>query len=165
MKQLSVDATEEIELLLKLLGPVSSTHARNIKISNVSNPVLGLKRQWERLDDRYGCSGLVEEVLKRKLDRFPKLSIRLRLTKTTRNSMSSVTFWRKFRSSRKKIRTMISWPIMTLLLVLFILSENYPIPCKRSRPQGPSFSRKKRKWHLHPFVNSLHLSKTSREGG
>lgn len=74
MNELSVDAAEEIELLIKWLGPISSTYARSIKISNVNNPVIGLERLWERLDDRYGCPELIEEALKRKLDRFPKLS-------------------------------------------------------------------------------------------
>lgn len=74
MNELSVDAAEEIELLIKWLGPISSTYARSIKISNVNNPVIGLERLWERLDDRYGCPELIEETLKRKLDRFPKLS-------------------------------------------------------------------------------------------
>lgn len=35
MNELSVDAAEEIELLIKWLGPISSTYARSIKISNV----------------------------------------------------------------------------------------------------------------------------------
>lgn len=77
MNELSVDAAEEIELLIKWLGPISSTYAtyaRCIKISNMNNPVIGLERLWERLDDRYGCPELIEEALKRKLDRFPKLS-------------------------------------------------------------------------------------------
>lgn len=74
MNELSVDAAEEIELLIKWLGPISFTYARNIRISNVNNPVIGLERLWERLDDRYGCPELIEKALKRKLDRFPKLS-------------------------------------------------------------------------------------------
>lgn len=74
MEELSVDASEEIELLIKWLGPVSSSHAKSIKISSVNNPSLGLKRLWERLDDRYGCPEMVEEAIKRKLEHFPKLS-------------------------------------------------------------------------------------------
>lgn len=74
MNELSVDAAEEIELLIKWLGPIYSTYARSIKVSNVNNPVIGLERLWERLDDRYGCPYLIEKALKRKLDRFPKLS-------------------------------------------------------------------------------------------
>lgn len=42
MNELSVDAAEKIELLIKWLGPISSTYARSIKISNVNNPVIGL---------------------------------------------------------------------------------------------------------------------------
>lgn len=60
--------------MIKWLGPISSTYARSIKISNVKNPVIRLERLWERLDDRYGCPELIEEAFKRKLDRFPKLS-------------------------------------------------------------------------------------------
>lgn len=42
MNELSVDAAEKIERLIKWLGPISSTYARSIKISNVNNPVIGL---------------------------------------------------------------------------------------------------------------------------
>lgn len=35
MNEVSVDAAEEIELLIKWLGPISPTYARSIKISNV----------------------------------------------------------------------------------------------------------------------------------
>lgn len=51
---------------------ISSTYARSIKILNVDNPVIGLERLWERFDDRNGCLELIEETLKRKVDR-PKL--------------------------------------------------------------------------------------------
>lgn len=66
MNKLSVDAAEEIE-------PISSNYTRSIKISNVNIPMLGLKRLWEKWDDRYGCPELIEEALKRKLDHFPNL--------------------------------------------------------------------------------------------
>lgn len=65
---------EKIKLLIKRLGKVSSSYANSIKIYDVNNPVLGLKRLRERLDDRYGCPEIIEEALKRKLYRFPKLS-------------------------------------------------------------------------------------------
>lgn len=137
INELSVDAAEEIELLIKWLGPISSTYARRIKISNVNNPVIGLARLWERLDDRYGCPELIEEALKRKLDRFPKLSNKDYKKLYELTDILAV--------SRKMTSTMTSWPIMTLLQVSFRLSENYPIPYKRSGPQGPFCTRKKGK--------------------
>ena len=74
MKELSVTSFEEMDLLVKWLGPESSKHALSIRTSNPNNPDLGLKRIWERLEERYGCPEMVESALKGKLANFPKIS-------------------------------------------------------------------------------------------
>ena len=38
MDELSVGPAEELELLIKRLGPVSSKYARSIEVSNVNKP-------------------------------------------------------------------------------------------------------------------------------
>ncbi|XP_061166266.1 uncharacterized protein LOC133175165 [Saccostrea echinata] len=74
MKELDVGPSEELELLIKWLGPVSSKYACSIKISNVNRPCVGVARLWERLDQRYGSPEMVEAALKKKLEYFPKLT-------------------------------------------------------------------------------------------
>lgn len=76
MSELNVTAFEELDLLVKWLGPESMKHALSIRASNANNPSRGLQRIWERLDERYGCPEMVEAALKNKLANFPKLSIK-----------------------------------------------------------------------------------------
>ena len=76
MEELNIGPTEELELLIKWLGPVSSKYARSIKISNIDRPTVGVARLWDRLDHRYGCPEMVEAALKRKIEQFRKLNNR-----------------------------------------------------------------------------------------
>ncbi|XP_062592960.1 uncharacterized protein LOC134254474 [Saccostrea cucullata] len=74
MRELDVSTEEEVDLLIKYLGPESSKHANSIKTANFSNPAKGLSRIWERLNDRYGSPEMVEFALKQKLANVPKLT-------------------------------------------------------------------------------------------
>jgi hypothetical protein len=65
---------EEIDLLVKWLGKDSQKYAQSLKISTSSDPIRGLCRIWDRLDERYGAPEMVEAALKRKIDSFPKIS-------------------------------------------------------------------------------------------
>ncbi len=72
--ELQLSAAEELDLLAKWLGPESVKHAQSLRTVCAGDPSTGLKRLWERLDNRYGCAELVENALKRRLDNFPKLT-------------------------------------------------------------------------------------------
>ncbi|KAK3096719.1 hypothetical protein FSP39_002652 [Pinctada imbricata] len=74
VKELGVGAFEEMDLLVKYLGPVSSDFARSIRASNVDNPAGGVRKIWDRLNDRFGQPEMIESALKKKLDAFPRLS-------------------------------------------------------------------------------------------
>lgn len=67
-------STEEIDLLIKYLGPESSKHANSIKIFNVNNPTRWLQRVCQRLDERYGSPKMVEIAIKQKLSTFQRLT-------------------------------------------------------------------------------------------
>lgn len=54
VKELNISAFEEMDLLIKWLGPESKRFASSIRGSNINDPVKGLYRIWERLEDRYG---------------------------------------------------------------------------------------------------------------
>ncbi|XP_071122109.1 uncharacterized protein [Mytilus edulis] len=72
--ELQVSDSEQIDLLIKWLGPESSKHAMSIRASNANNPTRGLHRLWERLDDRYGAPIMLQTSLVNKLDNFPTLT-------------------------------------------------------------------------------------------
>ena len=74
MGELNVTPFEELDLLVKWLGPESSRNALSIRVSNPNDPARGLKRIWDRLEERYGCPEMVESALVSKLASFPKLS-------------------------------------------------------------------------------------------
>lgn len=73
-KEFKLSSFEEMDLLVKYLGPVSSNFASSIRASNVNNPERGVSKIWERLDDRYGQPEMLESSLKKRLYRFPKLT-------------------------------------------------------------------------------------------
>ncbi|XP_069129320.1 uncharacterized protein [Argopecten irradians] len=74
VKELGVSPIEELDLLVKWLGPESTKHAISIRSSNISNPERGLKKIWERLEERYGSPALIESTLKKKLAALPKIT-------------------------------------------------------------------------------------------
>ena len=73
-QDLNLCPTEEIDLLIRWLGPTSVNHARSIRASTIDNPLLGIKKLWSRLDERFGSPEMVEAALKKRLYNFPKLA-------------------------------------------------------------------------------------------
>ncbi|XP_070203432.1 uncharacterized protein [Littorina saxatilis] len=73
---LDLDATpqEELDLLVKYLGPETSRYALSLRASNAANPERGLRTLWERLEERYGSPEIVEACLKARLQQFPQLT-------------------------------------------------------------------------------------------
>ncbi|KAK3100574.1 hypothetical protein FSP39_022032 [Pinctada imbricata] len=70
ISELNVTASEELDLLIKWLGPSSSSEARNIKACFTHNPTLGRENIWARLEEKYGAPSLIEASIRRKLDNF-----------------------------------------------------------------------------------------------
>ena len=73
-KELAVSPVEEMDLLIKYLGPGSKRQALSIRASNASNPHRGLYLIWERLEDRFASPEIIEASLKKRLNDFPKLT-------------------------------------------------------------------------------------------
>lgn len=67
---------EESDLLVKWLGPESSKFAQSIRTSNIGNPSRALTNIWERVEERYGASEMVEASLKTKIGNFPKITVK-----------------------------------------------------------------------------------------
>lgn len=72
--ELRINTAEEVDLLVKWLGPTSSKQALRIRSSNADNPQKCHDRIWERLEDRFGRPEMVEETMKRKIASFPKIT-------------------------------------------------------------------------------------------
>lgn len=51
---LKLTCTEELDLLIKWLGPQSSEHVKRIRAVHVNDPAAGLNMAWTRLEECYG---------------------------------------------------------------------------------------------------------------
>ncbi|KAJ8346861.1 hypothetical protein SKAU_G00282620 [Synaphobranchus kaupii] len=71
---LGLTASEEVNLLIKWLGPESSEHARRVKAVNIRHPSAGLGMIWTRLQECYGSTEAIERALFSRIENFPKLS-------------------------------------------------------------------------------------------
>ena len=80
VREIEVNEIEEIDLLIKWLGPESRKHGVSLKSVYRHNPGKALICIWNRLDERYGSPEIVYRTVMKKLDRIPKLTY----TDTTR---------------------------------------------------------------------------------
>lgn len=74
IKDLALSPREELDLLVKWLGPRSSEQARRISSLHVQNAAAGLHMVWTRLEETYGASEVIEKALFQKIDDFPRIS-------------------------------------------------------------------------------------------
>lgn len=75
-KTLNFNEAEEVDLLIKSLGPESSKHAKRIKAVNINKPYMAVDLIWERLEQEYGSPEAIEGALFTKLEQFPKIGNR-----------------------------------------------------------------------------------------
>ncbi|XP_076131007.1 uncharacterized protein LOC143112609 [Alosa pseudoharengus] len=73
-KELNLSEQEELNLLIKWLGPKSSAQAMRIRSVHVNNPRAGVFMVWERLEETYGSPEVIENALMKKLDTFPVIT-------------------------------------------------------------------------------------------
>ncbi|XP_056014066.1 uncharacterized protein LOC125674154 [Ostrea edulis] len=74
MRELATTSTEELDLLVRWLGPASSRQASTIRACNADNSALAVKKIWERLEERFGLPEMVERSLKERITSFPKIT-------------------------------------------------------------------------------------------
>lgn len=72
--ELDVTATEEIDLLMRYLGPESKRQAVSIRVANSHNDKEALVKIWRRLDERFGAPEHVAESLRTRVEKFPKIT-------------------------------------------------------------------------------------------
>ncbi|XP_037503363.1 uncharacterized protein LOC119378234 [Rhipicephalus sanguineus] len=75
-RDLGLSPREELDLLIKWLGPRSATQAQRLKSVHVEDFAAGLNTVWNRLDGTYGCPEVVEDSLLKRLEDFPRVSHR-----------------------------------------------------------------------------------------
>lgn len=73
-RELNLTAREELDLMIRWLGPDSSPQAMRIRSAHVHNATAGVTMVWQRLDDTYGSPEMIEHALLSKLENFPKIS-------------------------------------------------------------------------------------------
>lgn len=74
LQGLKLTCTEEIDLLIKWLGPQSSEHMKKIRAVHVNDPVAGLSMALIRLEECYGSLERMKKALLEKLEKFPRIS-------------------------------------------------------------------------------------------
>lgn len=60
---MTVNPSEEMDLQVNWLGVQSRKFALGIKSANTHDPGKGLKRIWERLEERFGSPEMIHSVL------------------------------------------------------------------------------------------------------
>lgn len=73
-EDLGLKPSEELDLLIKWLGPESAEHARRVRSVRINYPGEALSMVWKRLEEVYGSPEAMESALLSKLERFPKVS-------------------------------------------------------------------------------------------
>ncbi|XP_061170947.1 uncharacterized protein LOC133180435 [Saccostrea echinata] len=74
MRDLQVTPEEEIDFLIKFTSLSAQQQIISIKAASASNPVHGLQRIWQRLEERFGCPEMIESALKTKLNSFAPIT-------------------------------------------------------------------------------------------
>ncbi|XP_039902004.1 uncharacterized protein LOC120742644 isoform X1 [Simochromis diagramma] len=67
---------QELDLMTKWLGRESSDQVKRIRSVYVNNPTLALYKAWERLNECYAASEIIERSLFQRLDSFPKITVK-----------------------------------------------------------------------------------------
>ncbi|XP_071963839.1 uncharacterized protein [Antedon mediterranea] len=73
VKELSLSAREECDLMIKWLGPESRKIVMRLRAVHLDNPENCLKDMWKRLNEEYGAPELIESVLLKKLETFTRI--------------------------------------------------------------------------------------------
>lgn len=74
VNEIRVDASEEIDLLVKWTGSESRSHVQSIKAANTYDPEKAVRLIWARLDERYGSPEHIDQAIRKKLDNFPRIT-------------------------------------------------------------------------------------------
>ncbi|XP_034073861.1 uncharacterized protein LOC117547343 [Gymnodraco acuticeps] len=75
-KGTDLTCSEELDLLIKWLGPQSSAHVKRIRAVHVNDSARGLIMTWSRLQDCYGSPEMIEKALFDRVEQFPKINNR-----------------------------------------------------------------------------------------
>lgn len=71
---LYLTASEELDLLMKWLGPTSSEYVKRIRSVHIRYPDIGLKTSWDRLEEVYGPPEVIEKALLDRIESFPRIT-------------------------------------------------------------------------------------------
>ncbi|KAM3822775.1 uncharacterized protein M6D78_018315 [Vipera latastei] len=70
---LNFNPREELDLLIKWLGPESTDRVKRLRSVYVDSPDAGLAAAWARLEQAYGSPDVLQKALFKRLQNFPKI--------------------------------------------------------------------------------------------
>lgn len=73
-EDLNLKYSEELDLLTKWLSGQSLQHILRIRAVHINDPDAGLQLLWQRLDQNYGSSEVIEASLFKRLECFPRVA-------------------------------------------------------------------------------------------
>lgn len=73
ISEMDVSPVEEIDLLIKWLGPESSRQAKALRAAKAGDPNTCLQMIWERLNERFGSPEMIRAVIDKTLATFEKI--------------------------------------------------------------------------------------------
>ncbi|KAK3108867.1 hypothetical protein FSP39_017555 [Pinctada imbricata] len=73
--EVGANSFEQLDLLLRWLGPQSARQATSIRRANPNDANIALRKIWERLDERYGAPELIDATLRERLQNFPRITL------------------------------------------------------------------------------------------
>lgn len=72
--EVSLTATQELDVMTKWLEKQSGEQVRCIRSVHVNNPILALRKAWERMRDCYAAPEIIEQSPFQRLDGFSKIA-------------------------------------------------------------------------------------------
>ncbi|KAM4032594.1 uncharacterized protein ACNLHF_019812 [Anomaloglossus baeobatrachus] len=73
-RDLGITAAEELDLLIRWLGPRSTERIKRLRSVYISDPTTGLATAWDRLEKGFGSPEAIEDALLKQLYDLPKIS-------------------------------------------------------------------------------------------
>ncbi len=149
LEGLSLTPSEELDLLIRWLGPQSSEQVKRVRAVHVADPAAGCRMVWSRLEESFGSVEIIEKTLFDKLDCFPKIrtfSPKVKITCRSSQGGGVSKAWR-----------LLTWALLPRQRgVWHLLSKSFLLTSKRSGcPKGPNTSFSSRYNFLHSHFSQI----------
>ena len=76
VREMELSDSEQLDMLIKHLGPDSKSYGLDVQAANPGNPARALETLWERLHNRFGAPEFILQQIKGRIDSFPNLTLK-----------------------------------------------------------------------------------------